>query len=83
MSFVLWTALAIAGLVAGPIVAHLLRRGRAREHEFPATALVPSVRTTARERQRIEDWLLLVLRPINPLTQLAPTQFRAPSGCFH
>lgn len=62
MSFVVWAALAITGLVIGPIVAHLLRRGRAREQEFPAAALVPSRKSTARQRSRLEDWPLLVLR---------------------
>ncbi len=62
MSFVVWAALAIIGLVVGPIVAHLLHRGRAREREFPAAALVPPQTTTARERSRLEDWPLLILR---------------------
>jgi Mg-chelatase subunit ChlD len=62
MSFVVWAALAIAGLVVGPIVAHLLRRGRAREREFPAAALVPPLTSTARQRSRLEDWPLLVVR---------------------
>ncbi|HVW30034.1 MAG TPA: BatA and WFA domain-containing protein [Polyangiaceae bacterium] len=62
MSFVVWAALAIAGLVIGPIVAHLLHLGRAREREFPPAALVPTHRSTARERSRLEDFPLLVLR---------------------
>jgi hypothetical protein len=62
MTFVVWAALAIAGFVVGPIVAHLLRRGRAREQEFPAAALVPPLTSTARERSRLEDWPLLILR---------------------
>ena len=62
MTFVVWAALAIAGLVVGPIVAHLLHLGRAREREFPPTALVPPHRSTARERSRLEDFPLLVLR---------------------
>ncbi|HEX4335544.1 MAG TPA: VWA domain-containing protein [Polyangiaceae bacterium] len=62
MSFVVWAALAIAGLVVGPIVAHLLHLGRAREREFPPAALVPHHRSTARERSRLEDFPLLVLR---------------------
>ena len=62
MSFVVWAALAIAGLVVGPVVAHLLHLGRAREREFPPAALVPPHRSTARERSRLEDFPLLVLR---------------------
>ena len=62
MSFVFWAALAVAGFVVGPIVAHLLRRGRAREREFPAAALVPPLTSTARQRSRLEDYPLLVLR---------------------
>jgi Mg-chelatase subunit ChlD len=62
VSFVVWAALAIAGFVVAPVVAHLLRRGRAREQEFPATALVPRLTSTARERSRLEDWPLLILR---------------------
>lgn len=62
MSFVVWAALAIAGFVVGPILAHLLRRGRAREREFPAAALVPPLTSTARQRSRLEDWPLLTLR---------------------
>jgi hypothetical protein len=62
LSFVVWAALAIAGLVVGPIVAHLLHLGRAREREFPPAALVPAHRSTARERSRLEDFPLLALR---------------------
>jgi hypothetical protein len=62
VSFVVWAALAIAGLVVGPIVAHLLHLGRAKEHEFPGTAFVPRHRSTARERSRLEDFPLLILR---------------------
>lgn len=62
MSFVFWAALGLAALVAGPVVAHLLRRGRAEEREFPAASLVPALRSTARQRSRLEDWTLLVVR---------------------
>jgi hypothetical protein len=64
LSFVVWAALAIAGFVVGPVIAHLLRRGRAREREFPAAALVPPLTSTARQRSRFEDWTLLVLRSL-------------------
>lgn len=62
MSFVFWAALGIVGLVVGPIVAHLLRRGRAKERLFPPTRLVPPLTSTARERSHLEDFPLLVLR---------------------
>src|SRR5262249_43478291 len=59
-----WAALAIAGFVAGPIVAHLLRRGRARERELPTAALVPPSASTAKQRSRLEDWPLLIVRSL-------------------
>jgi Mg-chelatase subunit ChlD len=62
LSFVVWAALAVAGFVVGPVIAHLLRRGRAKEKEFPAAALVPALASTARQRSRLEDWPLLTLR---------------------
>jgi hypothetical protein len=64
VSFVFWAALAITGLVVGPIIAHMLRRGRANEREFPAAALVPPRTSTARQRSRLEDWPLLALRAL-------------------
>ena len=62
MSFVVVAALAIAALVAGPIAAHLLRRGRARQHMFPPAAIVPEAPPAARRRSRLEDRTLLLLR---------------------
>lgn len=62
MSFVFWAALGVVALVVGPVIAHLLRRGRAEEREFPAASLVPALRSTARQRSRLEDWTLLVVR---------------------
>jgi hypothetical protein len=62
VSFVFWAALGIVGLVVGPIVAHLLRRGRAKEQEFPPAALVPPLTSTARQRSHLEDYPLLALR---------------------
>lgn len=62
MSFLFWAALGIVGLVVGPVVAHLLRRGRAKETEFPAAALVPPLTSTARQRSHLEDYPLLILR---------------------
>jgi von Willebrand factor type A domain/Aerotolerance regulator N-terminal len=62
VSFVFWAALGIVGLVVGPILAHLLRRGRAKEQEFPPAALVPALTSTARQRSHLEDYPLLALR---------------------
>ena len=62
MSFVVLAALAVGLLIAVPIAAHLLRRGRTEEQEFPPAALVPSKQTVARQRSRLEDRALLGLR---------------------
>lgn len=64
MSFVTIFALGLSLLVAAPTLAHLLRRGRANEQSFPAAALVPVTRSTARERSRLEDRGLLLLRAL-------------------
>ncbi len=62
MSFVVAAALGVAALLVAPALAHLLRRGRARELAFPPAALVPNARSTARQKRRLEDRLLLALR---------------------
>lgn len=64
MSFVTVLALGLSLLVAAPTLAHLLRRGRATEQPFPPTALVPVTRATARERSRLEDRGVLLLRAL-------------------
>jgi hypothetical protein len=64
MSFVTALALALSLFVAVPTLAHLLRRGRAREQPFPPAALVPEARSTARQRSRLEDRGLLLLRAL-------------------
>jgi hypothetical protein len=64
MNFVVALALAIGVLVAVPIVAHLLRRGRADEREFPPAALVPVAPPLARQQSRIEDRALLGVRSL-------------------
>jgi hypothetical protein len=64
LSFVTIFALGLSLLVAAPTLAHLLRRGRANEQPFPAAALVPVTRSTARERSRLEDRGLLLLRAL-------------------
>lgn len=62
MSFLVLSALAIAGLVIAPLLAHLLRRGRAEEREFPAAKLVPTSPPVARQRTRLEDRALFSIR---------------------
>ncbi|HEY2408510.1 MAG TPA: VWA domain-containing protein [Polyangiaceae bacterium] len=62
MTFLVTAALAVGLLVLAPIVAHLLRRGRARIQDFPPAGLVPPKRSIARERSRLEDYLPLALR---------------------
>jgi hypothetical protein len=64
VSFVTVLALGLALLVAAPTLAHLLRRGRANEQAFPPAGLVPVTRATARERSRLEDRGLLLLRAL-------------------
>lgn len=64
MSFVTVLALGLSLLVAAPTLAHLLRRGRATEQPFPPANLVPVTRATARERSRLEDHGVLLLRAL-------------------
>lgn len=64
MSFVTLFALGLSLLVAVPTLAHLLRRGRAKEEPFPPAALVPEAKATTRERSRLEDRGLLLLRAL-------------------
>jgi hypothetical protein len=64
VSFVTLFALGLSLLVAVPTLAHLLRRGRAKEQPFPPAALVPEAKATTRERSRLEDRGLLLLRAL-------------------
>jgi Mg-chelatase subunit ChlD len=64
VSFVTVLALGLSLLVLAPTLAHLLRRGRANEQPFPAASLVPVARATARERSRLEDRGVLLLRAL-------------------
>jgi hypothetical protein len=64
MSFVTLLALGLSLFVAVPTLAHLLRRGRAKEQPFPPAALVPEAKATTRERSRLEDRGLLLLRAL-------------------
>ena len=64
MSFLVGAALAIGVLVVLPLVAHFLRRGRAKEQPFAAAALVKAVQTSARRERRLEDRALFSLRAL-------------------
>lgn len=64
MSFASALALLVGLLVAVPIIAHLLRRGKTEEREFPPAHLVPAVVVTSQQRSRLEDRLLLALRAL-------------------
>jgi hypothetical protein len=62
LSFLVAAALAVAAFVAAPLIAHLLRRGRAKEQVFPPARLVPVARSVAKQRARLEDRVLFALR---------------------
>jgi Mg-chelatase subunit ChlD len=64
LSFVTLLALGLSLFVVVPTVAHLLRRGRAKEQPFPPASLVPEARAHTRERSRLEDRGLLLLRAL-------------------
>ncbi len=64
MSFASAMALLVGLLVAIPVAAHLLRRGKTKDQEFPPAALVPAVVVTSEQRSRLEDLLLLLLRAL-------------------
>jgi len=64
MRFLVPLGLLVAVAVVGPLVAHLLRRRRPEEREFPAARLVPTAPPVARRRAHLEDRWLLALRAI-------------------
>jgi Mg-chelatase subunit ChlD len=64
MSFLTIGALAIGLLVVAPLIAHLLRRGRAKEQPFPPARLVPGARSVAEQRTELDDRLLFALRAL-------------------
>ena len=64
MSFVFVAALALIGLVSLPAIAHLLRRAKAKELEFPPASLVRKAQATAQRRRTLEDRLLFLLRAL-------------------
>lgn len=82
MSFVYAAALAIALLAAGPFVAHLLRRRKADERDFPPARLVPPSPPVARQRHRVDDRALYAVRTLAvlALALLGATPFVRCSG---
>ncbi len=62
LTFLLPIALLLGLTAFAPLLAHALRKGRARTLTFPAAHLIPSKTTSARKRNRIEDKGLLLLR---------------------
>lgn len=67
MTFGTTLALLVGLLVGLPVAAHLLRRGKTVELEFPPAHLVPTATVTTDKRSRLEDLLLLALRAITIL----------------
>ncbi|MEN9577901.1 MAG: hypothetical protein RJA70_910 [Pseudomonadota bacterium] len=64
MSFASVLALLVGLLVAAPVIAHLLRRGKTEEQVFPPAHLVPMLVVTSDQRSRLEDRLLLLMRAL-------------------
>ncbi len=62
MSFVTSAALAVGLLVALPMIAHLLHRGRVRRMAFPPARLVQASESTSRRHAHLDDRSLLLLR---------------------
>jgi hypothetical protein len=62
MGFVTPLLLAGAGLIAVPIVLHLIMRREAQQLKFPALRFVQQRRTMNQHRLRLRQWLLLALR---------------------
>lgn len=77
MTFLLPLALLLGLTIALPIFAHALQKGRARVIDFPAARLVLEQKASAKERHRLEDRLLLLLRILllSCLTLLAASPF--------
>jgi len=67
VSFLVAAALAVGLLVALPLAAHFLRRGRAAPLPFPPAALVKATQTSARRERRLEDRALFGLRALSIL----------------
>lgn len=56
--------LLVAIAIVGPLVAHLLRRRKPEERDFPAARLVPTAPPVARRRAHLEDRWLLAIRAL-------------------
>jgi hypothetical protein len=65
MTFLTLFALGIAALIAAPYVAHRLRRQRAQQHPFAPVRLVPATPPKARQRARLEDRSLFLIRALS------------------
>ena len=64
MSFGYVLALLVSVLVAGPFVAHLLRRRRTEEILFPPARLVQAATPIAKQRAKLEDRSLFAFRAL-------------------
>jgi hypothetical protein len=64
MTFGTTLALLVGLLVGLPVAAHLLRRGRTIEVDFPPAHLVPTAVVTSDKRSRLEDRMLFALRAL-------------------
>lgn len=62
MGFALPLALLLAATVAGPVLAHLVRRTELPRRPFPAVKLLERVAADARSRRRVSDLPLLLAR---------------------
>lgn len=67
MSFATWAALAVAFLVAAPVVAHLLRRRPPDEQPFAPSRLVPVMSAVAERKHALEDRALFAVRSLSVL----------------
>ena len=64
MNFLVIAALLVAGLVAAPIVAHLLGHGKVEEQEFPPARLVRVAVQATKKKIQSRDRLLLLVRAL-------------------
>ncbi len=62
MGFLHLSLLAGAGLIAAPIILHLIMRQQPRRIEFPALRFIQARKDSNRRRLKFRQWLLLLLR---------------------
>jgi len=62
MTFLAPLALAVLLTLAGPVIAHALRQGHSRAFVFPATRFVDPRQASTKERRRLKDQMLMVIR---------------------